>query len=488
MQPLGIGKRDAHRVNAELDPDEVDWKGVRFLDPVGRVFEHEGEIYRAIYPGAAPHVRSLLDRGVVGHLVESGLLVDTSVASTRMPGYAMVLHHGRIPHLSRPGQWPRSLVRDAARLVVELNLELRRFGLGTVDFHPGNIEQLGCCRPIWIDLGSIQPLRGEVSTNSPVADRARRRVAILHRIRTLARHGRLKDEVARRAFLARSRVADVPAEFRSCFLYPLSLFAQDVGWGRAVRLFLDGGGIRDTEYRLLGGGVMRPRFRREGGSWLDDASAWLDALEFPPLRTDWGRYYDQGGATPAGPGDLDPRAKAVSEIVREHGPRKVVDLGCNTGRFSALASRASPGADVYAVDSDEGAIEAFYANARGLAQAGSVTVALDDVLRLSRDPQRARGDFALALALTHHLYFRQHCSFPVIAELLAAFTDGALLTEFMPNGQGMTVPSPDPLPSDYRLETFTASLEAHFRRIEVIRSPILAGASPRILVHAHDRR
>src|SRR5215211_1620069 len=122
----------------ELDPERLNWAGVQFprgsrqgsgsleslLDPTGRVFEHEGEVYRAIYPHAVDHVRSLFERGVIERLVERKLLVETTLSTLRVTGYGMVLRHGRIPYLSRPGQWPRSLLRDAARLVVDLNLEL----------------------------------------------------------------------------------------------------------------------------------------------------------------------------------------------------------------------------------------------------------------------------------------------------------------------------------------------------------------------------
>jgi SAM-dependent methyltransferase len=471
---------------SELDPARLDWKSLTFQDPIGSVFRHEGEIYRAIYPEAVGHVRSLLESGVIDRLVERKLLVETAVSDIAVQGYPLVLHHQRIPYPTYKGQWPPTLVRDAARLVVELNLELLERGLGTVDYHIGNVEQSDACRPIWLDLGSIQPL----------SQAARTPRAILGEFRRTVREGRLKEDFS----LRWAGISGIPERVRRDYLYPVALLAKDPRWGRLVRAFLNSGGISDEEYRLLSRGSRFGRFGQDRRRWLKTMRGWLDDLELPVERASWAKY-------PADPLALadpisDARAAVVERVIRDQRPRKVVDLGCNAGFSTTLASRASPGCQIYAVDSDEVALEALCRGARDRISQGSVTVVLDDVVILSADALRVdpggessllvlrdiQGDLTLALGLSHHLYFRQYCRFPLIAKVLSSFTTDALLTEFMPNGLGGTAPQPDPLPTDYNLGEFACCLKQRFRDVEVIRPRVTSGDSPRILLHARGKR
>ena len=471
----------------ELAPESLSWKGVRFLDPVGRVFDHDGETYRAIYPAAAEQVQALFDHGTVDRLVEKRLLVETTVSSLQVAGYAMVLHHRRVPFLTRASQWPRSLLRDAARLVVDLNLELAKDGLGTVDYHANNVQQVEACRPIWIDFGSIQPLAGPSTAASPPLGPRRRLTQIRRAVRARVAQRRLIEEIRRHLFLNRAGIASVNEEFRRNFLYPLALLARDAEWGRTVRLLLDAGGISDGEYRLLGGKASFPRLGKSRQAWLESTQDWLDKLELPTESSAWGRYHQTNSVHAAGE-RLDPRTEIVARIVRDRQPKRVIDLGCNAGAFSALVARTVPGAEIYAVDSDEPALAALHAGAPEWTERAQVTVGLGDVLALSVEPSPIQGQFALALALTHHLFFAQRCQFPVIAKLLASFTTDELLTEFMPNGLGGTTPKPIPLPATYTLERFIASLEGHFRKVEVIRWSVPHGTSPRLFVHARGKR
>ena len=142
----------------ELPESGLNWKGVRFLDPLGRVFEYEGEFYRAIYPHKIEYVQSLFEREIIDRLVQKRLIVETRITEFKLNGYGLILWHRRIPFLTRPEEWSRKFLRDAALCGIELNLELLPFGLGTIDFHCANIQQQGRCSPVWIDLGSICPL------------------------------------------------------------------------------------------------------------------------------------------------------------------------------------------------------------------------------------------------------------------------------------------------------------------------------------------
>lgn len=94
-------------------------------------------------------------------------------------------------------------------------------------------------------------------------------------------------------------------------------------------------------------------------------------------------------------------------------------------------------------------------------------------------------DLALALALTHHLYFTHHYPFDILAEKLAACTTDVLLTEFMPHGLGVGKPHIDPLPESYTLDVFIHELGKYFQSLEVVD---YKGFAHRKLIIARERR
>lgn len=445
-----------------LPPDKLRWLGVRFLDPSGRVFEFEGEFYRAIYPDKVAHVRKLFDSGIVARLVERGLLIPTEITPLELSGYGLVLHHRRVPFTIRGGDWPRSLLRDAGRVVLELNLELLRDGFCTLDAHSANIGQIDCCRPVWLDLGSIATV-------------PKRNTGL--------------------------------AEFRRCYTNPLRLLARSPQLGRLARTLISDGGVSDEEMSALAGVVgflakaqRHPRvaklLKRAKDALPREADgikareqllrAELEKIDvtFPPLSTQWGGYH-QSAALPASYDDqTSTRRQTILRLLRELKPRRVLDLACNEGFFSFMAARQ--GCEVLAVDYDEGAVESLYTTARQCREPLQVTAACYDLLK----PRRAipQGELVFALALTHHLSITQQFPFSHIAALLAGYTTDALITEFMPNGVGGHTPKPDPLPAWYTLENYMEAFRPHFASVERVEYPIDPTVSPRVMILCRGRK
>lgn len=97
------------------------------------------------------------------------------------------------------------------------------------------------------------------------------------------------------------------------------------------------------------------------------------------------------------------------------------------------------------------------------------------------------GEMAVALALTHHLFFTMHYPWKYIVDLLASYTSDVLLTEFMPNGLGV-IRKPDWLPDNYRLEVFAGHLRRYFQQVEIIDYPRRPEESPRIFLLCRGKR
>ena len=80
----------------------------------------------------------------------------------------------------------------------------------------------------------------------------------------------------------------------------------------------------------------------------------IEGLELKHRNSQWARYYEdpdnQYFQTDLSPGDWQLKYQAVGKILTDLRPKSVLDVGANTGRYSALA--AANGARVTACEAD----------------------------------------------------------------------------------------------------------------------------------------
>jgi len=418
-----------------LKSDELNWIGCRFLDPMGRIFVYENEIYRAIYPGKVEYVRGLFEKNIIESLVEKGLLIETKITDIEVDGYGLVLRHRKIPFITKPNEWNLEFLRDATICGIDLNLELLQYGLGTVDFHCFNVQQQGKCMPVWIDLGSICPLAS------------------------------LKNE------------ASIFNQLKECFLNPLFLLSTKPELSRILRRLMNFGGVKDTELRNISTDTFTFT-STDRKSMLEEIRKWLLALKFSSLSSQWGEYQQNAYALQSDPDEMNDRSRVVYEIQRELKPKRVVDLSCNVGHFSFLSSRL--GAETFSVDMDENAVGKLYNLAKTTEDRVSITTSIRDLS--CEQTNKIEGEMTIALALSHHIAITQKFPFAHIAKVFSSYSKNTLLTEFMPNGLGGTRPIPNPPPQSYSLSEFRKSFEPYFETIETIYYPKRLDDSYRVLV------
>jgi len=134
----------------------------------------------------------------------------------------------------------------------------------------------------------------------------------------------------------------------------------------------------------------------------------------------------------------------IKDFLKEHAPQTVLDLGCNTGRYSLIASES--GADVIAVDSDHDSIDLLYKHAKK---------ALANILPLWVDianptpalgfrnqerksfMERVQADTVFALALIHHLLITSRIPMDAIRDLFYELTESYLVVEFIGRNDDM---------------------------------------------------
>ena len=445
-----------------LDPAKLNWVGIRFLDPLGRVFRLEGDYYRAIYPDKVKYVGELFQSGIVDQLTSAGLLLPMERAPLSVRGYGLVLKTQASPWKISADTYTRRALRASGLSWISINEILLRHGLGLVDAHLGNFVLTGRCRPHWIDLGSIVPVKEAESAT---------------------------------------------LEFANTILYPLELLASNRGLERVARLLLREGGASQAEHNaMLGwtrsfsplaalavgtGFISRAsrRLLREAG-WpkrravLRSLRRRVESINPKPARNYWTDYRSDGAIDVGTPGwtlpTEDPRTGKVVELIERVRPRRVLDIGANDGYFSALAARA--GAKVLAVDSDEGAIDKFH---QWIERTSLEVEAFASVDTFQRTPHKA--ELVVALALVHHIAITQKYKFDYIAKRFAQMSERALITEFMPNGVGRFSIAPDPLPAHYNLDIFLLELRKYFTTVDVVPYSRPGHLSPRTLIFCDGR-
>lgn len=142
---------------AALDPGS-------FRDPSGYVYTHGSRVFRALSAKGAASFLPVLDSGLLDRWAQAGRCVATHIATDApVPqglGFspALVLEHARIPYLSYPYEWPFALLKSAALLHLDLQVEALDAGFSFSDSSAYNIQFIGS-QPVLMDVLSLRPYR-----------------------------------------------------------------------------------------------------------------------------------------------------------------------------------------------------------------------------------------------------------------------------------------------------------------------------------------
>ena len=132
-----------------------------FRDPLSRVFVGDEAVFRGLTAEALEDFGALAESSFFAAALERGDIVATERVddTADVPGdWAGVLRHDRIGVLSYPYEWSFEMLRDAARLQLELTREALADKLITKDASAFNIQFVGA-KPVFIDVGSFERLR-----------------------------------------------------------------------------------------------------------------------------------------------------------------------------------------------------------------------------------------------------------------------------------------------------------------------------------------
>ena len=433
-------------IPAERLLEDSDRLAVSFRDPAGSLFPLNGRILRAVTALGAGDLDAFFASTAAQHFT-----ADKKIAGTRKlhPDEArrvltdervrrlyeaisgdMLVEHERIDFPSFPYEWAPEMLHAAGVLTLDLAEALLTDGMGLKDATPYNVLFRGP-EPVFIDVLSFERRDARDPTWLPYAQFVRtfllpllanRHFGIaLDQILTTRRDGLEPEEVYRwSTWLQRLKPS-----FLSLVSMPTWLGSKRSADDRKIyekKLLSDPEKARYILRSVLRG-LRRSLNRLEPQT--GSTSSWTNYMDTN------NNYTDEHFAA---------KEKFVAEAMAEFAPRRVLDAGCNTGHFSALAARN--GASVVAIDYDPVVLGSLWRQARS-----EKLDVLPLVVNLTRPTpgtgwrnresagflDRARGHFdaVLMLAVIHHMLVTERIPLAEILELAAELTKDILIVEFI---------------------------------------------------------
>lgn len=466
-----------------------------FRDPAGSLFHYQGRILRVVNAIGAADLEAFLASASARKLMASGRVVPTRALSEaecvelladpavrqlyESRGGQTILEHERVDFPSFPYEWTAEMLHAAAVLTLDLARELLADGLGLKDGTPYNVLFRGP-EPVFIDVLSFERREPGDSTWLPYAQFVRtfllpllanRTYGLgLDQILTTRRDGLEPEEVYRWS----RPMQRLRPPFFSLVSMPTWLGGrhnQDDTSIYEKKLLSDPAKARFILDGVLNGlGRTLKRLKPAAGK----SSVWSDYMTANNNYTT---------------GHFQAKQRFVGEALAEFPARAVLDVGCNTGHFSAIAARS--GAKVVGLDYDPVVLGEVWRAARE--QKLEILPLAMNVTRPSPGTgwrneecpsflERARGKFdaVLMLAVIHHMLVTERVPLEDILDLAAELTTNLLIVEFVAPEDSMfrrLTRGRDELHKDLTVEVFESSCARHF---EIVRTQQVEGATRRL--------
>ena len=394
-----------------------------FRDPAGSLRLEDQRAVRSIHAAARESVQEFLDSPLRQQLEERGDMVSTTIADA---GTALQLIHPRIPIATYPWEWTPGQWLAAAELTLTLCEEALAEGWILKDATPLNILFLGP-RPVLVDVLSFEPLAP--GTSIWLAYGQYMRTFLLPLLMDRLLHWPL-------ALSLFKRDGYEPAE-----LYTALSWGQRLSAAALVPITLPALLERRTT-----SATAAPPAKKDRELALHILRRTLAGLRRRTQRalprsdaSEWSSYTDSLSHYTAA--ESAEKVAFVREALEELRPARVLDIGANTGEFSALA--ASLGASVVALERDAAAADRLFQRAQQ--QQLDILAVHADLARPTpavgwenseSAPLLARlegqSDLVLMLAVIHHVLLMEQIPLPAILALLHRLTRRHLLLEWVP--------------------------------------------------------
>lgn len=438
-----------------------------FRDRDGRIYLHDGRVFRGLSESALEDFRALTATGFYEKFSGAGALVPTRLlddGDVPLPAevrsrWAGFLEHERIDVVSYPYEWPFGMLRDAALLQLELTEAAILENFSLKDATPYNVQFQGR-KPVFIDIASFEPL----AEGEPWAGYRQFCEMYLFPLMLQAYKG-----VDYQPFL-RSRIDGVDVQTAGKLFGLRDRFRKGVTSHVWLQAKLDsryGGSGENVRSSLKSAGFNRELILAN----LRKLRKLVASLEWGGKGTEWGHYEAFHNYSEE---DHASKEAFIARCVERGAPDTVWDIGCNTGQFSRIAAQHCR--QVVATDIDHFAVERLYRDAE---MPPNVLPLVQNVADPSPDwgwrnlerrdlQHRARPDMVLCLALIHHVVITANIPLAEFISWLAEVTD-QLIIEYVSREDDKVqtlLRNKEDKYWDYSREYLEQQLRAHFEIVD----------------------
>jgi SAM-dependent methyltransferase len=399
--------------------------GATFRDPAGSLSFQDNLVIRRIDPAARAEVLDLLESPFCRAMQQRGDLIDAVIDDSTT---SLSLTHPRIP-ITYPWEWTPSQWLSAADLTLNLCEEALAAGWILKDATPLNVLFTGT-RPIFVDILSFE--RRDPRSSIWLAYGQYVRTFLL----PLLMNRMLAWPLSLSLF---KRDGYEPADCYAALGWGQRL-ARDAFWPITLPTLLD-------RRKNAGAQASKPPARNHDPEVTADVlKRMLANLRRRTRRampvsasSDWSKYQDV--LTHYTAEESRQKLEWVRRVVETSKPTRVLDIGANTGEFSALA--AELGAQVVALERDMSSADRVFrmARQRNLAiqtihadiARPTPAVGWENAESVALLPRlEDQFDLVLMLAVIHHLLLMEQIPLPAIIALCHRLTRRHLVIEWVP--------------------------------------------------------
>ncbi len=394
-----------------------------FRDPSGFIFMRDGIVYRQVNRVYQEEWDRLISSGLYDALVEEELLTahtDANVPPERKDIAYKIIQPQAIPFISYPYEWCFSQLKQAALLTLKIQKKAIAFGMSLKDSSAFNV-QFDRGKPIFIDTLSFE----KYQEGSPwVAYRQ----FCQHFLAPLALMVYCDTGLNRMLWMY---LDGIPLDLASSLLPFSSRFN--------VNLFIHVHLHAKAQKRLAGKIELSSRRNvatHDHLALIDSLESCIRHLQVRRKKSVWVEYYRDISYSPDA---MNHKKEIVSMFLDHICPRKVWDIGANTGLFSRIASYK--GSLTVSFDLDPMAVEENFRCVLKHKEENLLPLIMDftnpspaigwNCRERQSLIERGPADVILALAFIHHMAISNNVPLDQIAHLFVQMAN-YLIIEFVP--------------------------------------------------------
>jgi ribosomal protein L11 methylase PrmA len=448
-----------------------------FRDPAGHVYRDGDRILRTVATSAAPSYEHVRDSGALRTWIDRGWVVETKEvgapadAGPDIREARYFLEHARVPFISYPYEWSFALLKAAALLHLDLQIDALNRDLQLSDASAFNVQFIGA-RPVFIDVLSFKRYQ-------PGDYWAGHRQFCEQFLNPLLLRAALG--IPHNAWLRGSPegipAAELGAALPLARKLSLNVFSHVTLPARLAR--------KSVATPMAAPAARHPLPRSSYAGLLAQLRHWIAKLQ--PRDATPSVWRDYGDMRTYADDARDRKHAFVRNFMAATRPAMLWDLGCNTGEYAELALQAGAGY-VVGFDADHGALDA--ASDRATSSDLRFLPLFMDAANPAPDQGwnqrerpglqgRAGADALLALALVHHLAIARNVPLHAFAGWLTGLAPSGIV-EFVPKEDPtvkLMLASRKDIFDGYTADAFEAAMASHAR---IVRAETISAAGRRL--------